>query len=555
MGYEGSMTVGPPSERAHMDRRTPDEIRALLLEVARATASHRDLASLLRELADLLCRIAGAEQLTLVLHDPERDRMRLHIVAAREPVEGVGLDLAIADSPSGSVWQTQQPLVIPSIERETRFTEVMQRLLADGMRSLCVLPLTSPLRRIGGLGFSSREENAFQPADVEFLQQLTSQVALAVDNTLHHESAEHAQRELARERDRLSLLLEINNALVSNLEPRALFSAICQFLRRVVAHEYTSLGIYDAKQNAFDLWAIEFAGKGLLREHMIVPMEGSPAGRAFAAGKAVLFERTDLEAMSSEAAALLLAEGVQRMCTVPLTAHDRRLGALGVGRVGGEPFTPDDVEILTAVAKQVAFSIENALAFQEIETLREKLEAEKVYLQDEIRTQHNFEEIIGESPALNRILHEVEKVAPTDSAVLITGETGTGKELIARAVHDAERAPRAPVRRRQLRRHPERTARERALRPRARRLHRRHRASAIGRFELADGGTLFLDEIGELSARAAGEAPARPPGARVRARRRRRARSRVDVRVVAATNRDLEAMVAAGTFRRISTTG
>ena len=116
------------------------------------------------------------------------------------------------------------------------------------MRSVCVLPLTSPLRRLGGLSFASREANAFGEADVEFLRELTSQVALAVDNALHHEAAERAQRELARERDRLQLLLEVNNALVSNLEPRALFGAISARLRRVVAHDYTSLAVYDAEQ-------------------------------------------------------------------------------------------------------------------------------------------------------------------------------------------------------------------------------------------------------------------------------------------------------------------
>ncbi|TMA35947.1 MAG: GAF domain-containing protein, partial [Deltaproteobacteria bacterium] len=133
-------------------------------------------------------------------------------------------------------------------------------------------------------------------------------------------------------------------------------------------------------------------------------------------------------ALSADIARLLLAEGVESVCSVPLTVHDRRLGTLNVGRLGGEPFTHGDAELLAAVANQVAFSVENALVFQEIAELKDKLAAEKVYLEDEIRTDYNFEEIIGDSPALKRVLHQVETVAPTDSAVLIRGETGTGKE-------------------------------------------------------------------------------------------------------------------------------
>ena len=148
------------------------------------------------------------------------------------------------------------------------------------------------------------------------------------------------------------------------------------------------------------MWAIEFAGKGLMREHMSVPVEGSPAGVAFAAGKAVRFRRADLEGCRRDAVPLLLAEGIHSMCCVPLTVHDRRLGALSAGGVGDEPFSADDAELLAAVANQLAFAVENALAFQEIAALKDKLAAEKVYLEDEIRTEHNFEEIIGDSPAL-----------------------------------------------------------------------------------------------------------------------------------------------------------
>ncbi|TMB18253.1 MAG: GAF domain-containing protein, partial [Deltaproteobacteria bacterium] len=274
----------------------PGNLHRMLLDVSHATASHRDLKSLLCDLAGLLRRVARFDRLAIVLHDPERDVMRLHTIVSLEPTFTTDLELPVPESPAGLVWQTQRPLVVPRIDRETRFAEVRRILRAEGMRSFCVLPLTTPLRRLGGLSFASQDEDAFSDSDVEVLQELTSQVALAVDNTLHHEAARQAQQQLACERDRLELLLEVNNALVSNLEPRALFSAIATCLRRVVAHDYTSLAVYDRERNAFDMWALEFAGKGLIKEHMFVPVEGSPAGRAFTAGEPARFGRADLAA-------------------------------------------------------------------------------------------------------------------------------------------------------------------------------------------------------------------------------------------------------------------
>ena len=519
----------------------------MLLDVSHATASHRDLKSLLGDLPGLLRPLARFDRLALVLHDPERDLMRLHTIVSTGPTFIRDLELPVSESPAGVVWQTQRPLVVPHLEDETRFPEVTRILRAEGIRSLCILPLTTSLSRLGGLSFASQDEDAFSDSDVEVLQEVTNQVALAVDNTLHHEAAQEAQRQLAWKRNRLELLLEVNNALVSNLEPRALFSAIATCMRRVVAHEYTSLAVYDRERNAFDMWAIEFAGKGLIKEHMFVPVAGSPAGAAFTAGEPRRFARADLAALESDVARLLLDEGLQSMCSIPLTVHDRRLGTLSVGRLGGEPFTDCDAELLASVAKQVAFSVENALAFQEIAQLKDKLAAEKVYLQDEIRTEYNFEDVIGESAALKRVLRQVETVAPTDSTVLIGGETGTGKELIARAIHDlSQRRERTFVKlncaaiptgllESELFGH-ERGAFTGAI------------AQRVGRFELADRGTLFLDEVGDIPLEL------QPKLLRVLQEQEferlgSTRTKRVDVRVVAATNRNLEDMVAAGTFR------
>jgi len=522
-------------------------LHRMLVDVSHATASHRDLQSLLRDLAGLLRRVARFDRLAIVLHDADRDLMRLHTIVSLSPTFTTDLELPVPESPAGLVWQTQRPLVVPQIDAEARFPEVRRILRNEGMRSFCVLPLTTPLHRLGGLSFASQEEDAFSEADVEVLQEVTAQVALAVDNTLHHEAAHRAQQQLARQRDRLQLLLEVNNALVSNLDRRALFSAISSCLRRVVSHDYTSLAVYNGERNAFDMWAIESVGKGLVKEHMFVPVEGSPAGRAFMTGEPARFGRADLIALDSDVGRLLLAEGLQSMCSVPLTVHDRRLGTLSIGRLGGEPFSDCDTELLASVASQVAFSVENVLAFQEIAELKDKLAAEKVYLEDEIRTEYNFEEIIGQSSALKRVLHEVETVAPTDSAVLIGGETGTGKELIARAIHEhSRRRGRTFVKlncaaiptgllESELFGH-ERGAFTGAITQR------------VGRFELADGGTLFLDEIGDIPLEL------QPKLLRVLQEQEferlgSTRTKRVDVRVVAATNRNLEEMVEAGTFR------
>ena len=151
-----------------------------------------------------------------------------------------------------------------------------------------------------------------------------------------------------------------------------------------------------------------------------------------------MFGEQDLIALAAESkiAQHLLAEGVKSFCSIPLQSHDRILGTLNIGRLREDAFSRDEVELLSQVAQQIAIAVENGLAYREIAELKEKLNEEKLYLEDEIRTEHNFEEIVGDSAPLKHVLKQVEIVAPTDSTVLIQGETGTGKELIARAIHN-----------------------------------------------------------------------------------------------------------------------
>ena len=521
-----------------------------LLEVSESIAAHRDLRELFHDLAQRLHHVVNFELMRLILHDAERNVMRLHILETPDQkCDVLGCqELPVDESPGGWVWQHQQPLVVSDVEKDIRFPRVIDIIRQQGVKSFCVVPLTTAQRRLGALGFGSLQQAAYDDADLEFLQQVAKQVAVAVDNTLNYQSVQGYQQDLARERDRLRLLLEVNNAVVSRLDLRDVFAATTASLRRVMPHELASLYLYDPDNEVFRRHALDSpSGKGLLKEGLVGPIDSTPAGPAFRTGKPVLFDEDDLKRLQSDIARLLLAEGVKSGCCVPLKSHNRLLGTLNIASLRPGAFSQDDVDLLIQVANQIAIAVENALAFHEIEDLKNKLAEEKLYLEDEIRTEYNFEEIIGESAALKRILKQVETVAPTDSTVLIQGETGTGKELIARAIHNlSKRRERTFVKMNcaaiptgllesELFGH-ERGAFTGAI------------AQKVGRFELAHQGTLFLDEVGDV--------PLELQSKLLRVLQEQEFERlgsnrtiRVDVRLVAATNRDLAQMAADKQFR------
>src|SRR5213592_130828 len=648
-----------------------------LLEVSEAIAVHRDLPSLFHDLVQRLHHVVNFEYMRLLLHDSERDVMRLHTLEAPDQkCDVLGCqELPVDESPGGWVWQKQEPLVVSDVEKETRFPRVTELMRQQGVKSYCVVPLTTAQRRLGALGFGSLQKATYDDADLEFLQQVAREVAVAVDNALNSQSAQSAQRQLAHERDRLRLLLEVNNAVVARLDLRDVFAATTASLSRVIPHVLASLYLYDPDQDVVSRHALASpSGKGLLQEGFVGPVDSTPAGPAIRTGKPALFDEEDLKRLQSDVARLLLAEGVKSGCCVPLKSHNRLLGTLNIASLHPGAFSQDDVDLLSQVANQIAIAVENALSYRQITELKDKLareeayltqaqrltgvgswawdpseshnyysrevfnifgldpakgnptladflriyhpedrkfveeaekklvsegqvydvkyriirpngelrfvrevgtpvrengvvtgfvgacmdvteqemmtqelRREKLYLEDEIRTEYNFEEIIGESAALKRILKQVETVAPTDSTVLIQGETGTGKELIARAIHNlSKRRERTFVKMNcaaiptgllesELFGH-ERGAFTGAI------------AQKVGRFELAHGGTLFLDEVGDV--------PLELQSKLLRVLQEQEFERlgsnrtiRVDVRLVAATNQDLAQMVTDKLFR------
>jgi formate hydrogenlyase transcriptional activator len=354
------------------------------------------------------------------------------------------------------------------------------------------------------------------------------------------------QAELRSEKDRLKLLLELTNDVVSNLEIREVLKVVMESFRDVVRSDFAGVGLPDSDTGRLRIYALAFGGDGNFSERELVPAQETVPFRVFRTGQLWGGRMQDLPETKVERESFLAPE-LKTACVLPLVSRSRTLGILILGSQRDEPYSNEDIAFLGQVSNQIAIAVENALAYRQISQLTDKLAQEKLYLEDEIRADANFEEIIGKSQELRRVLNLVETVAPTDSTVLIHGETGTGKELIARAIHNL--SPRrsetfvklncaaipSGLLESELFGH-EKGAFTGAV------------SQRIGRLELANNGTLFLDEVGDI-----------PPELQPKLLRVLQEREferlgstrtyKTDVRLIAATNRDLAIMVEDQKFR------
>ncbi len=351
-----------------------------------------------------------------------------------------------------------------------------------------------------------------------------------------------------RKRVREAFLLEVTNALISNIDITKLLTAIGLCVRQVKDFDYATLALYDPETKMLRVQPVGAApGIEPFPSGILLPITGSPNGWAYVSGKPLVLKGAPGERFPFELPQHLVRESVKSGCWVPLVGREGSLGTLNLFSRRPGAFSEDDLQPLLQLAGQIAVALDNALAYQCLADLNARLTKEKLYLEDELRTHRSFEEIVGNSKALRHVLKQIETVAPIDSTVLILGETGTGKERLARAVHDL--SPRrdrpfvkvncasvpAGLLESELFGH-EKGAFTGAI------------AQRIGRFELAHQGTLFLDEVGEIPL------DLQPKLLRVLQEKQfeRLGNSRTmttDVRIVAATNRDLGKLVASGQFR------
>ena len=515
-----------------------------VLRISEALCTFCEPEELAKSLANELDQFLQFDHLYLIVLKPNSKEVEYRVCGkGGVPVP----DLVIEELP---IWEViSGPDQLRTVywhadERSPRFKQWAKEV---GLGSGVSIPLTTPHRRLGALGIARDIASPFSEEDLGFLGLIARVVAFALDDGLNLRRAEAAQRCLQCQNDRLQLLLGLTNRITSNLQPRELLRTIASNIREVMRCDAVGVSILEPSSETTKLYALDFPnGKGFLKEEDVLTITGA-GRRALETLKPVLVNHFDPADYSPELYQTVVAEGFTSHGLIPLVNRGRVLGFLSTARITGTPFTEEDIEFLSQAAGQIAIAIENAMAYKKITELKDKLAQEKLYLEEEIRSEMSFENIVGNSPTLKHVLDLVETVAPNDSTVLLMGETGTGKELIARAIHDRSRRKDRTLVKMNCAAIPtglleselfghEKGAFTGAI------------AQKVGRLELADQGTLFLDEVGDI--------PIEIQPKLLRALQEREFERlgsthtrKVNIRLVAATNRDLEKMIADKEFR------
>lgn len=519
----------------------------LLLEINNAVVCNLHLSELLKTISSRLKDVIQHDSAFITLCCPDDAEMevqaldlgRLENVKFRE-----GLRIPIEGTPEQTAMQSRRPVLLKSSADLLGFSSPWMRYAVErGIQSSVTLPLIAHERVLGALGVVSLRQCTFSEEDAALLEQCSTQIAIAVENALNFEKARQAELQARKERDRSQLLLELNNAMVSHLDLHELVKRISTGLQQVLQHDFVGLALYESENGKVIARARDSSADA------IVPFdpEGTTSGLAYQTGRPVYLPRPDRNAFPSDVTAEFFDKGMKTLFSVPVTVRGQRLGVLTLASIREDALSAEDRELVEQITKQVALAAANALIVSDLETLKERLAQEKLYLEDEIRSEFNFDEIIGQSPALRQVLQMVETVANSDSTVLLLGETGTGKELIARAVHNHSRRKQRTFVKLNCAAIPTGLL-ESELFGHEKGSFTGAISQKIGRLELADQGTLFLDEVGDI--------PLEIQPKLLRALQEREFErlgsthtKKVNVRVVAATNRDLEKMIAAREFR------
>jgi len=512
---------------------------AALLGTTDLLVRHVELPGLFLELAQRLRQMTDCEEASFALYDSTKNVMQIHLPDARKanlhPIE-VPADQSI----SGWVWHKQQPLIIPQQTVDAPcFPQAIEWLKKKGLNSYCTLPMTTS-KRLGTIGLGSRRVDCYGRDEVEFLERLTELVAMAVENVISRVA-------LQSQEDRLHMMLDVGSALSSAPDLNTIFPTLAQAIRNVMRPDIVGLGLYEKKDHTFRVYALDGSRAAKFSELGSVPFDQSLSAAAFVSGQTKIFTHDDLLKIDSSLLRLKIEQGIRCACVLPLIHGKSKLGALVLCAHAENMFQSKDLLILEQIASQVAATIGREQTHDKDDEIGDKPKYGTVDVGAEIRSEPGFSEIIGESAILKRTLSHIKIVSPSNATVLILGETGTGKELIARAIHRLSTRQKADFVKLNCAAIPtglleselfghEKGAFTGAI------------SQKIGRLEVADKGTLFLDEVGDIPLEL------QPKLLRVLQdqefeRLGGNKTIRVDVRLVAATNKDLARSVAEREFR------
>lgn len=495
-----------------------------------------------RDLVALLRPLFPCDFVNIVVFDPADHEVCWRTLEADQLVP---VDVPIQATTVWPVYQEQKPLLIADCRGDER--KAVQREAQNtpeiGYRSLCRLPLSAPHGCFGVLSLASSQPHCYSEQEIRLLSLIADQVALGLANRLNIEAHHRTQSELDGATARLKLLADLSTRLPGITEPDSFQPELTVKLRQLMASDFAILGLWHGDKDGFQVVASDVADDVALSQESTDSLAEVFWEKALSADRGWTGKLEEISQEQSAHPEWLAAFS----CVLPVEARGQVLGVLALGKRDTPAYTHDELDYLGQVSSQVAVSVQNALLHAELQKLKDEPGDDNIGLENELPAELSFEEIVGRSPALQRVLRNVEVVAPTDSGVLILGETGTGKELIARAIHNRSARRDRPFVKVNCAAIPSGLLESELF---------GHEKGAFtgavmrkpGRFEVADKGTLFLDEVGDI--------PLDLQSKLLRVLQEREFERlgsthtlQVDVRVIAATHRDLKQMIAAGTFR------